>query len=270
MRLGGLQRTTLSDFPGRVACAVFTAGCTLRCPYCHNPELVGPVDDAGDPGPGVGPGTASETDSAIDPGAPSETDSAADPGAPSGADSAADLEIDEAAFFAFLDDRADVLDGVVVSGGEPTLHDDLPAFVARIADRGLDVKLDTNGTRPDSLERVLSAGTVEYVAMDLKARPDRYGELGAAVGERVRESVAVVRESGVEHEFRTTFDPGVVSAADFRRLFDLVGDSPLVVQPVETESVLRPDRVTQTPDDPLGAIQEAAGELPPNVELRGT
>ncbi|WP_229770489.1 radical SAM protein [Halorhabdus sp. CBA1104] len=105
MNLGGLQRTTLSDFPGRVACTVFTAGCTLRCPYCHNPELI------------------------------DETPS-----------------LPEAELFAFLEARGDVLDGVVVSGGEPTLQADLPAFVERIADHGLDVKLDTNGMRPDALE----------------------------------------------------------------------------------------------------------------------
>jgi len=227
MRLGGLQRTTLSDFPGRVACAVFTAGCNLRCPYCHNPELI-------------------------------EADSK-----PAGASTLAEDE-----FFAFLDDREAVLDGVVITGGEPTLHRDLPRFVSRIADRGFDVKLDTNGTRPAVLRETLDTGAVEYVAMDLKTTPDRYDELGADAGDAVERSVELIRASGIDHEFRTTFDPGVVAPRDFETLDELVGDSPLVVQSVGTEDVLCPDRVRETPVDPLAAIGDAVGEPLPGIEHR--
>ncbi|WP_136689444.1 anaerobic ribonucleoside-triphosphate reductase activating protein [Halorhabdus amylolytica] len=222
MDLGGLQRTTLSDFPGRVACAVFTSGCNLRCPYCHNPELLN--------------------------------------GEPS---------LPEEDFFSFLTERADVLDGVVVSGGEPTLQADLPAFVRRIADRGLDVKLDTNGTRPEALRDVLDTGAIDYVAMDLKTRPGRYDELGADVGDAVTHSVELVRTSGINHEFRTTFDPGVVAPRDFERMFDLVDEGPLFVQSVETAGVLDPETVRETPADPLVSIRDAVGELPGCIGDRG-
>lgn len=223
MKLGGLQRTTLSDFPGRVACAVFTVGCNLRCPYCHNPSLID-----GEP-------------------ALSETE-----------------------FFAFLDDRQAVLDGVVISGGEPTIHDDLPSFAERIADRELDVKLDTNGTRPEVLSAVLDTGAVDYVAMDLKTVPRRYHELGAdrSTGRAVERSARLVRERAPEFAFRTTFDPGVVKATDFARLADLAGDGPLYVQSVATDGVLAPERVTPTPPRPLASIRVAAGSVPAPIERR--
>mgnify|MGYP000053041461 CR=1 FL=1 len=216
MDLGGLQRTTLSDFPGRVACTVFTAGCNLRCPYCHNPELI-------------------EGESSL----PREE------------------------FFAFLDERSDVLDGVVISGGEPTTQPGLAAFLERIADKGLDVKLDTNGTRPEMLQSVLNL--IDYVAMDVKTRPDRYDELGTDGGDAVERSARLVRESGIDHEFRTTFDPGVVAPRDFQRVFDLAGDGPLFVQSVESEAVLDPDTVQETPAEPLASIRERVGELPKYV-----
>lgn len=223
MNLGGFQRTTLSDFPGRVACTVFTTGCNLQCPYCQNPSLL------------------------------EDTPAIEDPDV-----------------FEFLDARADVLDGVVISGGEPTLQDDLPVFVERISDRGLDVKLDTNGTRPDALRETLETGAVDYVAMDLKTRPDRYDELGAGndVTEAIERSARIIRKRAPAFEFRTTFDRGVVAPADFERLADLAGNGPLYVQHVETDDILEPDRVEATPADPLETIEDAVGRLPSSVSRR--
>ena len=222
MDLGGLQRTTLSNFPGRVACTVFTAGCPLRCPYCHNPELID-----------------------------------------------GESSLSEAAFFAFLDERRDVLDGVVVSGGEPTLQDNLVRFVTAIADRGFDVKLDTNGTRPDVLATLLDTGAVDYVAMDLKTLPERYDELGGEqVADAVERSARIVRERAPEFEFRTTFDPGLVRAEDFERLADLAGAGPLYIQPVETESVLDPEAVEPTPAKPRAAVGHAVGYCPDSIAVR--
>jgi pyruvate formate lyase activating enzyme len=225
MNLGGLQRTTLADFPGRVACTVFTAGCNLRCPYCQNPSL---IDDT--------------------------------------------PQIEERDVFEFLDSRADVLDGVVISGGEPTLQDDLPAFVERIADRGLDVKLDTNGTRPDALGETLETGAIDYVAMDLKTRPVRYDELGTGndVAGAIERSAKIVRKRAPAYEFRTTFDRGVVAPADFGRLAALAGEGSLYVQRVETDAALSPERVEPTPSEPLEAIETALGDVPSPVTRRST
>ncbi|WP_181685140.1 anaerobic ribonucleoside-triphosphate reductase activating protein [Halorhabdus salina] len=225
MNLGGLQRTTLSDFPGRVACTVFTAGCNIQCPYCQNPSLL---------------------------------------------DERPQIETQDV--FELLDTRANLLDGVVISGGEPTLQDDLPAFVERIADRGLDVKLDTNGTRPDTLRETLETGAIDYVAMDLKTLPKRYDELGArdGIAEAIERSVELVRDRAPASEFRTTFDPGVVAPADFERLAALAGDGPLYVQRVETGAVLSPERVEPTPSEPLEAIEATLGDLPSPVTRRST
>lgn len=161
MRIHGLQKTTLLDFPGQVACTVFLAGCNLRCPFCHNAPLVLST--------------------------PPES-------------------MTEAEFFAFLQKRKGILDGVCVTGGEPTLRPELPEFLERIRCLGYRVKLDTNGSDPAMLRAVLSAGLADYVAMDIKNAPDRYIQTcgGVDVLSQVRESAALLMESGIDYEFRTT------------------------------------------------------------------
>ncbi|MBO7293563.1 MAG: anaerobic ribonucleoside-triphosphate reductase activating protein, partial [Clostridia bacterium] len=129
MRLGGLMKMTLLDFPGRVACTVFTVGCNMRCPFCHNASLVVHPEEL----------------------------------------------LDDEDFFDFLKRRKGMLDGVCVTGGEPLLHLDLPFFLSRIRDLGFATKLDTNGTYPDALRKVVEAGLVDYVAMDIKSPLEKYG-----------------------------------------------------------------------------------------------
>ncbi len=119
-------------------------------------------------------------------------------------------------FFAFLDSRRDWLEGICVSGGEPLLTPDLEAFLSLVKDRGVAVKLDTNGSLPDRLESVVRAGLVDFVAMDVKAPAGRYAEVvrrsvDPAVIER---SARLLRESGVGHMLRTTVVPGLVGADD--------------------------------------------------------
>ena len=163
MRISGLQKLTLLDFPGHTACTVFTGGCNYRCPFCHNAELVLRPEEQ--------------------------------------------PEIPEAEFFALLEKRRGLLDGVAVTGGEPTLQPDLPEFLSRIRDLGYAVKLDTNGTRPDLLKRLVREGLVQYVAMDIKNSPARYAETAGAADpqlDRIRESAAFLLEGTVPYEFRTT------------------------------------------------------------------
>ena len=160
MDIAGLQKTTLLDYPGRIACTVFLPGCNLRCPFCHNAALVlrpCPV-------------------------------------------------IPEEELLSFLETRRRKLDGVCVTGGEPTLHKGLPQLLQAIKDLGFLVKLDTNGTRPHVLKEVLDAGLVNYVAMDIKNSPEKYTATcgGIDVLDQVRESIALLETCGVEHEFRTT------------------------------------------------------------------
>jgi len=171
MLLGGLQKTTLVDYPGRVVCTVFTVGCNFRCPFCHNRELV----------------TArSFKESGIKP-------------------------IEEADFFNFLKKRQKILDGVCITGGEPTLQPDLFSFCQKIKKIGLLVKLDSNGGCPEFLERLIKAKMIDFIAMDVKTAFDEYEK---AIGvnfplEKIKKSIALILDSGLEYELRTTLVPGI-------------------------------------------------------------
>jgi len=169
MIVGGIQWTTLLDYPGYVAATVFTAGCGFRCPFCHNPELVLPERIR-----------------------------------------ASSYTLDDA-FFEELERRRGFLDAVVISGGEPTIQPDLEDVAARIRHLGMRVKLDTNGSRPDVIERLLDRGAVDYVAMDVKAPWDRYGQLtGVDVDtEAIRRAVDLLKDAAPHYEFRTTAAPGL-------------------------------------------------------------
>ena len=130
MNIQGLQKLTLLDYPGHTACTVFTGGCNLRCPFCHNAPLV------------------------LE---------------PNGSEPFAEEEI-----FSLLEKRRGILDGVAVTGGEPLLQKDIGGFLQKVKDRGFAVKLDTNGFFPDRLAELLAAGLVDYAAMDIKNRPEKY------------------------------------------------------------------------------------------------
>ena len=177
MRISGLMKLTLLDFPGHTACTVFTGGCNYRCPFCHNAELVLRPEEQ--------------------------------------------PEIPEAEFFALLEKRRGLLDGVAVTGGEPTLQPDLPEFLQRIRDLGYAVKLDTNGTRPDLLKRLVQEDLVQYVAMDIKNSPARYAETAGAADpqlDRIRESAAFLMAGTVPYEFRTTVVQELHRPEDLREI----------------------------------------------------
>ena len=114
--------------------------------------------------------------------------------------------MDEDAFFAFLNKRKGLLDGVCVTGGEPTLRRDLPEFIGKIKELGFLVKLDTNGSNPELLKKLLEDHLLDYVAMDIKNAPHRYGETcgGIDILTAVEQSLAILKESAVEYELRTT------------------------------------------------------------------
>lgn len=133
MKIAGLQKLTLLDYPGKTAASIFTLGCNFRCPFCHNADLVVPL------APDLRPSFLSEEE-----------------------------------FFSFLQKRKGLLDGICITGGEPTLQNDLASFCKKIKDQGFLVKLDTNGSHPDVLDNLISLGLVDYVAMDIKNSPDHY------------------------------------------------------------------------------------------------
>lgn len=184
MLLGGLQKTTLIDYPGKVAATVFTTGCAWRCLYCHNPELVIPAQYA--------------------------------------------APLDQDVLFTFLERRRGKLEAVCITGGEPTLHQDLRAFIARIKQLGFLVKLDTNGTYPEHLERVLADGNVDYVAMDIKGPLDRYVQIiGAGVSlHSIKRSIKLIMTSGYDYEFRTTVAAPLLTLVDFTAIGELINGAP--------------------------------------------
>lgn len=160
--ISGLQKMTLLDFPGKVACTVFLHGCNYRCPFCHNSELL-----TGRPEP----------------------------------------LMTEEEFFQFLSTRKGLLDGVCVSGGEPTLTPTLPEFLKKIKELGFLVKLDTNGSRPAVLKKLVAEGLVDYVAMDVKNSPSLYPQtVGVELKDlsAIEESLRFLMEGKVDFELRTT------------------------------------------------------------------
>lgn len=170
MIIKGLQKLTLIDYPGKVACTLFTFGCNFRCPYCHNPELV------------------------IDNGAP---------------------PIPENEILRFLIERKSFLQGVCITGGEPTLHTDLPDFLEKIKKIGYSIKLDTNGTNPNMLELLIDRGLVDYIAMDVKAPLEKYEKVVKVKVDvnKIIRSIEIVK-AFPEHEFRTTVIPELLNKED--------------------------------------------------------
>jgi len=135
-----------------------------------------------------------------------------------------DFGFSEKDLFDFLDKRRNMLDGVVVTGGEPTIYDDLPALVLRIKEMGFKVKLDTNGTNPDQLEEMLRGYLIDYIAVDIKTSFEKYGLVTDMTGveEPVSESIRIAILSTTPYEFRTTCVPGITDEEDFRRIGELV------------------------------------------------
>ncbi len=179
MKLGGLVKFTLIDFPGRPAAIVFTQGCNFRCRYCHNPELVYPH--------------------LFTPSMPEEE------------------------IWTFLKRRQGTLEGVVVSGGEPTLQEDLVRFMSELKALGYQTKLDTNGTRPEVLRELIDKKLVDFIAMDLKAPFEKYAAItGVEANSTVlQQSMDLIRQSGLEYQFRTTYDKEVLTEGDIATLSQL-------------------------------------------------
>ena len=142
--------------------------------------------------------------------------------------------ISEQELFSFLKKRQGILDGVCITGGEPTLQKDLISFMKKIKDMGFLVKLDTNGYRPDALKEIISQGLADYIAMDIKASPENYPEaagIAALDFSLIADSIELIEKSGVPHEFRTTVTAELHSEEDFEKILTLFSqDTPYYLQ----------------------------------------
>lgn len=226
MRIGGFQKLTLLDYPGEVACIVFTIGCDLRCPYCHNSGLLKDAPEFGE---------------------------------------------DEV--FAYLEKRRGLLDGVVITGGEPLMHSDVFSFAEKIRGSGYKIKLDTNGTYPDRLNEMISRGLVDYVAMDVKHVPEKY-HLAAGIRADVSailRSIEILKASSVSYEFRTTVVKGIHAPEDIEGIAGILcADAPYYLQKYKaSEGVLAPEGLLAYDDEEMLKMASAARTRCPNTSVRG-
>ncbi|MDP3057052.1 MAG: anaerobic ribonucleoside-triphosphate reductase activating protein [bacterium] len=237
MIIGGLQKFSLIDYPGKISAVVFLSGCNFRCGFCHNPELVSPELLKDQP------------------------------------------QISEKEFFDFLGERQGKLDGVCVTGGEPTIWQDLPEFIEKIKKMGFLVKLDTNGTNPDMIEKLIKRKLIDHFAIDIKNSPEKYRKTVNAEIKTVNieRTLKMIVAAGVSMEFRTTAVPGLIIKEDFVKIKEWLEDLG-VLEKVLSYAIqqFRPlktldkkfEKIKPYPD---GELKEMAGILKGKVkvEIRG-
>ena len=187
MLILGFQKTTLIDYPGKLASIIFTGGGNLRCPYCQNSGL------------------------AFDPD-PEKTNA-----------------FSEEEVLSHLKKRRGMLEGLVITGGEPTLQKDLIPFIEKVRALGLLIKLDTNGTNPALLKELLGVNLLDYVAMDIKQSQDNYpaacglsGSAAASLTEKVMESVSILLNCSIDYEFRTTIVSELFKDGDLPKIASMI------------------------------------------------
>lgn len=182
MNIAGIQKLTLVDFPGHVAATIFTQGCNFRCGFCHNPELVLP-----------------EQYNEI---------------------------LSEKQIVDFMISRFGKLTGICITGGEPTLQKDCDKFISHMRALGFDVKLDTNGSNPKMLKKIIEDGDVNYIAMDIKGSFRKYNETTSSndslLTEKVKESIELIMNSGIDYEFRTTVCHPLHEVNDFKEIGEII------------------------------------------------
>lgn len=233
MKIKAMQKLTLLDFPQHTAVTIFTEGCNLRCPFCHNSSLVVDEDDT---------------------------------------------YVSAEEVYDLLEKRRGLLDGVAITGGEPLMQADIADFIREVKRRGFAVKLDTNGTFPDKLKALLDEGIVDYVAMDVKSSKERYFAATGIPGLNIKpfeKSVEILKNSGIDFEFRTTIVKGIHEKEDIEAICRWIGpDAKYYLQMfVDSGDVL----ANRTEESPLTAFSNeearellaAAREIKPNTEIRG-
>ena len=227
MLINGFQKLTLLDYPGEVACMIFTAGCNFSCPYCQNSSLI---------------------------------------------DEAKEGLIKEDEIFNYLNKRKNVIDGLVISGGEPTIQSGLKEFIIRVKKMQIKIKLDTNGYNPDVLKDLLDNNLIDYVAMDIKDSLDEYTRICAKKinPKLIEKSIDILKKSNIDHEFRTTIIKNFHDMDTIQKILELVGSKNkyYLQNFVLSENVLNKKLVGFEKNE-LVEIKNKLKEKFPNVEVRG-
>lgn len=228
MKICGLEKLSLVDYPGNASAVVFTGGCNFLCPFCHNSGLV--------------------------------------------YSQVPQLSTDEV--MEYLMNRKKLLDGVVISGGEPTLQPDLVEFIKSVKSLGYKVKLDTNGTNPKVLKELFSQNLLDFVAMDIKNGPSYYSEITGVKNvsiEKLKESIDLIKTSGVDYEFRTTLVAEFHTKESIMELAKFVGDAKkLVFQRFESrESCIQTEGLSAVPKAVAEEYIQQVSSNVKNITLRG-
>ena len=229
MKIYGLNKTTLLDYPGRVAATIFLGGCNFRCPFCQNSSLVLSPDRQ--------------------------------------------PEIPEEEVLSFLKKRKGILEGVCVTGGEPTLSPELPEFLKKIQELGYPVKLDTNGSRPQVLKDLASRNLIQMTAVDIKACPNNYPSLCGLVHpdlDSIKETVDFLINGSLDYEFRTTVVRELHTEQDFIQIGQwIAGAKAYYLQAYrDSEEVLQPGFSSYSPKE-LMYFRDILKRTIPLVDLRG-
>jgi pyruvate formate lyase activating enzyme len=242
VKIGGLQKMTMIDYPGTISATVFLIGCNFKCGFCHNPELVNPELIKNQ------------------------------------------LEISQDDFFKFLDERKELLEGICITGGEPTINSGLLKFIKKIKAKGFLVKLDTNGSNPEMLEKLINEKLIDFVAMDIKTSIDvkiknqkskikNYDKAtGVSVNlKKILRSVELIKNSGIDYEFRTTAVPGIVEKEDIEKIGEwLQGIKKFALQQFQNKKVLDKnfEKLEPYSEEILKEFKEILEKYIEKVELR--
>lgn len=229
MNIQGIQKLTLLDYPGKMACTVFTAGCNLRCPFCHNASLV------------VNP--------------PKES------------------AYSQEEIFSFLKKRKGILDGVAITGGEPLIQSDLEEFIVKTRELGYSVKLDTNGTNPEKLRKLIDNNLLDYVAMDIKGSKNSYSQCVGIPNydtTKIEKSVEILKAGNIDYEFRTTVAKGLHTTQDIAEIGEwLRGAKRYFLQGFEDSGDLIGFGLSAFSKEQMLELQEIMKQYVPNCEVRG-
>jgi len=227
----GIQKTTLLDYPGKIASTIFLGGCNFRCPFCHNVSLV--------------------------------------------KDHESMTTIDETEMLTYMEGRTKQIEGICITGGEPTLAEDLPSFIKKLKAMGYAVKLDTNGSSPKMIKKLIDEQLIDYIAMDIKA-PESFYDKASGVStdmEKIKESIHLIKNSNIKYEFRTTIVPEIFPKDKTNELISLIdGADNYYLQQFENSVEILDPNWQDAPAYNKNELEEIAASVKKNiknVKIRG-